>query len=309
MKHSIKITIILISLFLVTQMIGLYVVNYYSPVKIINGERVEISAPSLPYGFQTPQLKDTGDFSQTFFTILFAFVIAVSFLLLLTKLRAEFFLKLWFFIVVTIALGISLNAIFPNFSYKLMIVSILACILSFTKIYQKRFRVHNATELLIYPGIAAVFVPIFNIYTIFFMLILISIYDMWAVWHSGIMQKMVKYQINKLNILSGFFIPYISPHMKVKMQKMGKISAKSGKIKKIRVNIAILGGGDVVFPIISAGVVLVTFGFVQSLFVVAGATFGLSSLILFSEKKKFYPAMPFITAGIFAGMVLGYLLF
>ena len=84
---------------------------------------------------------------------------------------------------------------------------------------------------------------------------------------------------------------------------------------------AILGGGDVIFPIITSGVVLMTQfvnlpfglkpfigGFIPALFVIFGATLGLTLLFLFSEKKKFYPAMPFITAGIFLGIILSYLL-
>jgi presenilin-like A22 family membrane protease len=82
---------------------------------------------------------------------------------------------------------------------------VIALPLAFTKIYGRNFLVHNLTELFIYPGIAAVFVPILNIWTIIVLLILISIYDMWAVWHSGIMQKMAKYQINQLKIFSGFY--------------------------------------------------------------------------------------------------------
>ena len=82
-----------------------------------------------------------------------------------------------------------------------------------------------------------------------------------------------------------------------------------------------LGGGDIVFPIITAGVILrtnsinlpfgllpFTGGFIPALFVIAGATLGLSYLFFLSEKKKFYPAMPFITAGIFLGIILSYIL-
>ena len=69
----------------------------------------------------------------------------------------------------------------------------------------KNLYIHNLTELLIYPGLAGVFVPLLSIWTMIFLLVLISVYDMWAVWHSGIMQKMAKYQINKLKIFSGFF--------------------------------------------------------------------------------------------------------
>ena len=81
------------------------------------------------------------------------------------------------------------------------------------------------------------------------------------------------------------------------------------KKKKIKMNIAILGGGDVVFPIISAGVMLKTLGIWPAIFVIIGAALGLSYLLFFSKKKKFYPAMPFITAGIFLGMLVGVILF
>ena len=81
------------------------------------------------------------------------------------------------------------------------------------------------------------------------------------------------------------------------------------KKKKIKINIAILGGGDVIFPIISAGVMLKTLGIWPAIFVILGAALGLSYLLFFSEKKKFYPAMPFITAGIFLGMLVSILVF
>ena len=133
---------------------------------------------------------------------------------------------------------------------------------------------------------------------------------MWAVWHSGIMQKMAKYQINTLNIFSGFFIPYASEkiHEKIKLIKQkfkaGKITKEQIDKKQIKLNVAILGGGDVIFPIITAGVMLKSFGWIPAFFVIAGATLGLSYLFFFAEKKKFYPAMPYISAGIFLGMIL-----
>ena len=250
---------------------------------------------------ETPEIKEVREFNEIFVSIVFAFAIAISLLFLLTKFKAEFILKLWFFIVVIIALGITFTTFFPGIKYWSFIALIIALPLAYIKIYKREFLIHNLTELFIYPGIAAVFVPILNIWTLVILLILISIYDMWAVWHSGIMQKMAKYQINKLNIFSGFFVPYISKKLKLKIKKMKKSDLKK---KKIKVNIAILGGGDVIFPIISAGVMLKTFGIGSALFVILGAALGLSYLLFFAEKKKFYPAMPFISAGIFLGMIL-----
>ena len=308
MKHNIKITILLLAMFIVTQFIGLYVVNNYSKLKFINGKVQNVTAPELPFGLETPEIQKQSDYGALFISIIFAFVIAISLLFLLSKFNMAFVLKLWFFVVVVIALTITFNVFIPEFNYKIFLVLAITISLAYYKIYQKNFLVHNFTELLIYPGIAAVFVPILNFFWIIILLILISIYDIWAVWHSGIMQKMAKYQINKLNIFSGFFVPYLSKSQRIKFEAVKNLPKSKIKNQKIKTNVAILGGGDVIFPIITAGVILKTFGLLPALFVIFGATLGLAYLFFAAEKKKFYPAMPFISAGIFLGMILSYFL-
>jgi len=298
MKHNLKITAVLLAMFIITQFIGLYVVNHYTT-----------SGEELPYGMETPQIEQEKDFYYIFPSLLIAFVIAISLLIFLNKLQWDFVLKAWFFVVIVIALGITLTAPVSSLKYASLIAFLIALPLAWLKIYGNNLLVHNATELLVYPGIAAVFVPILNIWTIVILLIVISIYDMWAVWHSGIMQKMAQYQIQKLNVFSGFFVPYTSKKVRDKIKSMKKnMSKKQLKEKKIKVNIAILGGGDVIFPIITSGVVLRVWGLIPALLVIAGATLGLGYLFFFAEKKKFYPAMPFISAGIFLGMLIGWFL-
>lgn len=314
MKHNLKITAIILGMFLLTQFIGLYVVNHYSPFKVVDGKIIERPAPELPFGMQPPEVRENSEFAQVLVSIIFAFVIAITFIFFLTKFNVDFLIKIWFFVVVAIALGIALNSFIPKFQYQILIVLLIVIPLAFVKIYKKNLLLHNTTELFIYPGIAAVFVPLLNVWTIILLLIIISLYDMWAVWHSGFMQKMAKYQINKLNVFSGFFVPYASKKTKQKIKlmrlqaKKSKKAEKELKGKKFKVNVAILGGGDVIFPIITAGVMLKTLGIWAALFVVAGATLGLAYLFFNSEKKKFYPAMPFISAGIFVGMILAWLI-
>ena len=302
MKHKPQIIVILLSMFIITQFIGLYVVNYYS-----------MPANELPLGMDYPQtdltceinsLSDFFSCTRYLSSIIFAFIIAITLFLFLTKIKAEFIIRLWFFFVVVIALLIALQTIISQINYAFLISGVAALFLAFMKVFKRNLLVHNITELFIYPGIAAIFVPILNIYSVLILLVLISIYDMWAVWHSGIMQKMAKYQINKVKAFSGFFVPYISKKVRLQLKKLKKSQLKK---KKIKVNVAILGGGDVVFPIITAGVVMLTYGLFYSLFVIAGAAAGLLYLFIYSEKKKFYPAMPFITAGIFLGLLVGWL--
>ncbi|MFH1503514.1 MAG: presenilin family intramembrane aspartyl protease [Candidatus Diapherotrites archaeon] len=294
MKHNLKITLILLAMFLVTQFIGLYVVNHYlSPEN------------KLPYGMEIPEAENNADFYTSFFpSIIIAFVIAVILLILFTRFKLDFILKLWFFLVVLIALGIFLTSVLPDGKYVPFLALILVLPLALIKIYRRNFLVHNATELFIYPSIAAVFVPLLNFWTVIILLILISIYDMWAVWRSGIMQKMAKYQMNNLKVFAGFFVPYISKKVRGQLKNLSKSELRK---KKIKAHVAILGGGDVIFPIITAGVMLKEFGFLSALFVIIGAALGLSYLFFFAEKKKFYPAMPFITIGILFGILVSQL--
>lgn len=312
MKHQKKVTIILLSMFIVTQFIGLAVIHADPFNMAVEGQDEKVPNPYLTW-IQPPEAEQDSDFLTKFLpSIIVAFIIAVSLLFLLSKFNLRFILRAWFFLVVTFAIALTLfsfEILMPwtiDLKLALLIPVIIAIPLALKKIYSNNFIVHNATELLIYPGIAAVFVPILNMWTIIVLLIIISFYDMWAVWHSKIMQGMAKYQMEKLKIFAGFFIPYASSSVKAKIKNMKKSELKK---KKIRVNVAILGGGDVIFPIITAGVMFQTVSFIAALFVIGGALLGLTSLFVFGQKKAFYPAMPFITGGIFLGLILNFLIF
>jgi presenilin-like A22 family membrane protease len=180
-------------MFIVTQFIGLYVVNYYSPTKVVNNVQLNVTSPNqLPYGLEPPPQSEQINVWQTLLYIIPAFVIAISLFFFLTKFKAAFVLKGWFFIVVIIALSTSIIAFFPSSTLIFILISLAIAIpLAFFKIYKQNFLIHNLTELFIYPGIAAIFVALLSesgnsntsIYAIIALLILISIYDLWAVWH------------------------------------------------------------------------------------------------------------------------------
>jgi len=313
MKHSWKITAILLSMFLITQFIGLYVINSY---KLSTNDNNQTINP-LPKAFQTPTPQSEKDFWFYFIQIIPAFIIAIILVMLLTKYKVKIIIRLWFLFVIFIALALAFNAFLMPFTNPAKTIAgfssfaiLIAIPLALLKVFRPSIILHNFTELLIYPGIAAVFVPILNIPTMILLLIIISIYDMWAVWHSGIMQKMAKFQMEELKIFGGFFVPYISKKLREKINRIKNSKTKSGEHRKIKVSLAILGGGDVVFPIITAGVVMLRLNsIIPALFVIFGALAGLTYLLMISEKKKFYPAMPFITSGIFLGLILYWLIF
>lgn len=290
MKHNWKLTAIILLMFLITQFVGLFIINHY-----VLGEN------TIPYGMDTSLISQQQSSFSLFSSIIIAFVISIVLVFLLTRFKIDIIIRIWFFSVVVIALSISFNSFIDFLKYSSLISVFAALPLAAIKVFNRNLIVHNLTEILIYPGVAAVFVPMLNQITLVFLLVIISIYDMWAVWKSGIMQKMAKYQIKSIKVFSGFFIPYFSK------KELGKI--KNSKNKKLKMNVAILGGGDIIFPIISAGVMLKTAGIYPALLVIAGAVLGLTYLMCIGEKKKFYPAMPFISTGILIGMALSWILF
>ena len=311
MKHSVKITILLIAMFFVAQIIGIFVANAYLP-DTAPGKGGDPNIPinksdyKLPYGLDPPA--DVSPISAGT-SIIIALFIAVILMFTLMKLKAETFLRIWFLLVVGLGIAIALNAFLINIPNSAIISVIIAAPLAISKVFQRNMIVHNATEVLIYPGIATVFIPLLNIPIVIALLLLISVYDMYAVWHAGFMQKMAKYQIEKLRIFSGFFVPYMGKKDREKLKKAQKSKTKSrSKKSDVKVNVAILGGGDVVFPIILAGVVLAAWGLAQALIIALGATVALALLFYYSQKGKFYPAMPFITAGCLVALGIAYLI-
>jgi presenilin-like A22 family membrane protease len=193
---------------------------------------------------------------------------------------------------------------------------LLALALTYYKIVRRNILIHNFTELLIYPGLAVVFLPMLNWIAAAILLVAISIYDMWAVWKSKYMIKLAKFQMNHMKIFAGFMVPYIRKKDRIKIQQMKAVALKKktkgrkkGKEMSVRVEVAALGGGDVAFPLIFAGTILLAFGWLAAIITILCTTVALALLLAFSQKGKFYPAMPFLSAGCFLGLLIVLLLF
>lgn len=318
MKHTLTVTLILLGMFVLTQLIGLAVISAYSPhleQQLVNGTiQNVIVKPQLPYNMQPPEMKPQISVAS----IIISIILATLLILMLTRLRAAVVIRAWFFVVVVISIAITFYAFIGNVfpGPVQMLTLILALPFAFYKIYERNIIVHNFSELLVYPGIAAVFVPILNIWAAIVLLVAIAFYDMYAVWRSGFMQRMAKFQINNLKIFAGFFLPYVKGQDKAKIEKLRiklKEIPENERTKavdnaKIKVNLAILGGGDVAFPLIFAGVVLRASGLVPALSIVLFSTLSLLLLFVFAKKGKFYPAMPFLSTGCIIGWLASFLL-
>ena len=67
-------TIILV-MFLLTQFIGLYVVNSYASQKVVDGQMVNNTGKILPYGMGIQEEDQNFDLTSTLFSLLFSILI------------------------------------------------------------------------------------------------------------------------------------------------------------------------------------------------------------------------------------------
>lgn len=292
MKHTLKVTLILIFIFFISQVVGLAVTSKY-----IEKTDTGIAFKALPYNVERPEVEESTSFTY----IIAAILIGTLLVFILMRFRKIRWWKAWFFLSVWLVLTIAFGSVLEQ-----NIALALAFILALWKILKPNIIIHNLTEVFIYGGLAAIFVPMMNIFAGIMLLILISVYDMIAVWKSKHMIKLAHFQTQS-KVFAGLLIPYERKKQKEKVKKTPDTVLVPVKVKK-----AILGGGDIGFPLIFAGIVMKTLlaentllaSFSQALIISVTATIALFLLFLKSEKDKFYPAMPFISAGCFAGYLI-----
>ncbi len=289
MKHTLKVTLFLVSLFFVAQVVGLLVTVGYMDQEAAR-EAGEIRFEELPYDIDRPPVEQKSSFIFIFIAILVGTILV----LLLIRFKKTMLWRLWFFLAVVLSLSIAFSAFINPY-----IAFLLSLILSVFKIFKPNIYIHNITEVFVYGGLAAIFVPVMNLFAVFILLMLISIYDFIAVFKIKHMVTMAKFQ-TKSKMFAGLLIPY----------KRGKIGngKKEGMVKKV-VKTAILGGGDIGFPLLFSGVVMkgmmvdygMVAGFLRTLIIPVIVSAFLFLLFVKGKKDRFYPAMPVLTAGCFFG--------
>jgi presenilin-like A22 family membrane protease len=157
---------------------------------------------------------------------------------------------------------------------------------------------------------------------------------MYAVWKSKHMVAMAQFQTQS-KVFAGLMIPYkqdekskkveiFTKPVKEEITRTGAPKIRAGQTSPKN---AILGGGDIAFPLIFIGSVMnglilklheanpsmiinqiKAMAFLQSSIIILTSAIALTLLFVFAKKGKFYPAMPFLTAGCLLGWAITLLL-
>lgn len=321
MKHDFQPTLILLALFFVSQLVGLGTINAHIQPQTneLTGE-IDIIYPATAIG-ESPKIENK---STSFIYILIGVLVGTALLLLFAKFKFNNAWRYWFLLSVVLTLAVAWGVFLPH-----LIALPLALVFGLWKVFRPNIFVHNITEMFIYTGIAIIFLPILNLVSATFLLLLISVYDAYAVWKSKHMITLAKFQ-QKSKLFAGLVIPYAKDGMKSAMKAvkpskpekttMAKATAskKAAKIAEQKGGkTAILGGGDIAFPLLFTSTVMdhmlrgglskaTSLGL--SAIITVTTTIALCGLLMFAKKDRFYPAMPFISVGCFAGLGIIWLL-
>ena len=310
MKHDMKVTMILVAIFLISQIVGLFFISQDIDqiIPATENQSAQVIHQTTAVG-QRPEVSGVGSLIYIGVGVFIGTII----LLLLAKFKAKRVWKTWYLFAVVLVISISLGVFLPKY-----VAMFLALGLALYKIHRPTLIGHNLTELLMYTGLGVLFVPLFDLIWVIALLLLISVYDMYAVWRSRHMVTMAKFTAES-QLFAGLTIPYKNVRGRITIQqKISKNSVLGGEkngtakhVKKSNSKQAILGGGDVVFPLIFSGVViehLVKLGislwtsYFMGIIISLTTAGSLWLLFVYAKKDKFYPAMPFISTGCFVGL-------
>jgi presenilin-like A22 family membrane protease len=303
-KHTLPVTLIVVCLFLASQYLGLVIVESYID-RAASQQTGNLTVHNLPsvagMSMDRPEMEE----ETSVLFIFAAIIIGTVLMLLLIKYALNLLWKTWFFLATTLCLAFALYAFLRGVPNADIIVTILAASLAFWKVWKPNFLIHNITELFIYGGLAAIFFPHITVWSALALLALISVYDMYAVWKSKHMVKLANFQKDN-DMFAGLSIPYTWPVKKAQSIHTAAHPKVPLKIKG-EIKSAVLGGGDMGFPLLFTATVLTTKGFLVAAIIPPFAALGLLILLLLAKNDRFYPAMPFISMGCVLGWLVSLL--
>jgi presenilin-like A22 family membrane protease len=281
---KVKTAFTIVAIFLVTQLLGLYVGTQYL---------AEIEAGVLPSAFENPE-----NITNSFMLFIYIIASTVGILLVVKFWRPS--IRVLEALVVFFSSWITFDFLIPIGIWYFSLGFILAIALTAWKALRPTILSQNVAAVFSGAGAGALLGASFGVVPSLLFLIMLCIYDFVSVF---ITKHMVHLARELTKVPTAFTIA--SPH-KFKKAKYFKIK---GRRKRKMIHVFQLGVGDIVIPLMFSISLLRSFTIVNSILTIIGSTVALLLLIYhMSNNPKPLPALPFITVGTLAGFMISMLL-
>jgi len=150
MKHSLRVTLYLLGLFVCSQLIGVAVLTSYIDVEAsqASGKMVFSAMDIAGVEIEPPPIEENTSFVYIFLAILFGTAIV----LLLMRYKMVRLWKLWYFLALLITSSIALAGLFSFILLPSWIAFVCALLLSGVRVLRPHVIAQNLSELFIYAG-------------------------------------------------------------------------------------------------------------------------------------------------------------
>lgn len=275
MREQLRVTLMLTGFFAAANLLGVA-----AGVQLYGNEAVRQASAA----YQSP----ASGFG--FFAVL---VLATVLLLGLYRYDKQLLVKLWFGAAILFTSLIFFDAFLP------MLPALAAtAVLAVARFWKRDMLLRNALDTVPFAGAGALFGTLLGFQAVLVFAALLAVYDYVAVNRIGHMVTLAR-EGAESGTLMGFQYPKndveVSPGS-------GGSAAEGGKV-----SVGMLGGGDVVMPIVLAVAVIPLFGVGAAISVAAGSTAALFVFLTFIQQKeteRFYPAIPVVGSGAVLGLML-----
>ncbi len=220
-------------------------------------------------------------------------ILATAIMLLLYKLKANFLIKLWFYIAL-----FSTQLIFFSAFLNWIVAIVITTILTSLRLYVKNLYFRNSIYIFAFAGAGAFFGIFIGIIPSLILIFFLALYDLIAV---NITKHMIS--LAKSGYSTDTLMGFIYPKKTIKGEEKNKTKTKSKK-GKIGTEVGIIGGGDIIVPMIFSIAVLKSFGIIASSFTIFFSALFLLILMLNMKEGKVYPAIPAVCSGALVGFLI-----
>lgn len=229
-----------------------------------------------------------------------AFLIATSLMLILMK---YFKGKLFFSSAFAFLVFIGSEAVFSIFVPPYWSIALAVAVVA-ARFLWPSVLTQNIAIILAVAGVGAQLGILLTVPAIIILLIVLSVYDVWAVFKSKHMIKMFKGMMQR-GAAMALVIPESLKHITKPMQSVQTEKLKAVPTKRFMM----LGTGDLAFPLVFA-VAALEYSLLSAIGVILGALAGILVIHILIIQKKFtaLPALPPIAAGSIAGFIFVQLL-
>ena len=180
---------------------------------------------------------------------------------------------------------------------------IISAIVGLAWLLAPRVWLHNIAMLLAMASLGAVFGRMISPWTAMILLLIIAVYDFFAVRFGYMLWLATK--LSESSTLPAFFIPRFLSEWKGSLKE--KNIAGLAEVKPAERDFSILGGGDIGFPILLVSSVYFAYGFTDSIMVALFALAGIIGAYWIQAvflKGKPMPALPPIAALSLVGLLI-----